>query len=250
MKKSALFRKVAPAIWTDSGDPSVYGFFELDVTDVKDRSMILPLFIKAVIETLAKNPMMTTMVRWGRIVQRKDKSISVMVNIPGAVNDLSALHITSHDHLSLEQIRDLLDSKAHLIRKDTDPHLGPLLKIVGWLPHWLIRLFISVYLFLIYDLNHNLGLGFLPLRPFGSVIVSNVGSLGLSKALLPLVPLAGASVMLSLGEIKDEVKAINGNPVIRTVVDIGVTFDHRLFDGSHAAKMLKDFKASFQKAAG
>lgn len=236
---------MATSIWQHTGDPSVYGFTEVDVTELKEKSMILPLVIKGLNYAILKNPELNSMIKWGRPVQRKDQMISVMVNIPGPQNDLSLINIDVSPDLSPEQVRQAVNHKSDLVRKLKDPHLGFALKVIDWLPQWLLNYFLNAYTFLIYELNTRLGITLLPLRPFGSIIVSNVGSLGINKALLPLVPLARASVMVSIGESTSEVKFHDGKIGVREIVHLGVTFDHRLFDGSHAAKMLNDFKTEF-----
>ena len=59
------------------------------------------------------------------------------------------------------------------------------------------------------------------------------------------MPLARAVMLVSIGRMSREPKVINEKIEIRDVVQIGITFDHRMFDGSHAAKMLLDFETHF-----
>lgn len=245
MNKKAVFRKMATLIWRESGDPSVYGFVELDVSEVKEKDMVLALVIDALNHTIIENPELNTMIKWGQIVQRKDSLISVMVNIPGPQNDLSLLNLPVGPGLTIESIKKNVLEKSQQIRAHKDPHLGPLLKIVRFLPKWMLKRFLGLYSFLIYELDTRLGIKFIPHKPFGAVIISNVGSLGIKKALLPLVPLARASMMISIGKASPEARVVDGEICIRDIVHLGITFDHRLFDGSHAAKMLTDFENFF-----
>lgn len=242
---TSLFRKVALSLWGSQGDPSVYGFVELDVTSVKSHSSLLALITKALGLMMNDNPKLTTMVNWGRISQRPEKSISVMVNIPGHQNDLSLLNLHEVHLLSVDQIQQKLDAQAPLVREKRDPHLGPVLKLIGHIPQPLLKVFLNIYEFCIYELNINLKIRLLPYRPFGSIVVSNVGSLGIKQALLPLVPFSRASSMVSIGQVTLEPKVVDGVICIRSIVQLGVTFDHRLFDGSHAAKMIADFQRAF-----
>lgn len=243
-KSRGFFRKVAPSIWSSPGDPSVYGLVDLDVTDIYDKKHILPAFLTALNRVCLKHPELRTMVNWGKVVSRQDYSISVMVNIPSQQKDLSALTFAVDPSLNFNSINQKINIGSDTVRKNKDPHLGPLLKLSKWVPFFLLRTGIKIYSSLIY--RFNLNLGFLPHRPFGSVIVSNVGSLGIKRALLPLVPLAKSSLMLSIGETGLEPKVIDNQIRIRNILPIGVTFDHRLFDGSHAANMLKDFELEFK----
>lgn len=192
----SIFRKLAASLWHEQGDPSVYGFIELDVTELEGASSkLLAMVTKALGDTMANNNELRTMIRWGRISSREDHCISIMVNIPDDKKDLSVLNIQNADQLNLTEIQEQIEHKAHFIRKREDPHLGPILFLIS---------------------------------------------------LLPLVPLARPALMVSLGKIDAEVKPFQGRIEIRQIAHLGITFDHRLFDGSHAAKMLNDFEKSFQ----
>ncbi len=240
------FRKVALSLWNRVGDPSVYSFVELDVSGIKTKSFLLSYVVKSLGETMHKNSELSSIIKWGRVVQRKDHAISVMVNIPGPKNnDLSALNIENSHQMSVDQIQVKLDERAFSVRNGSDPHLGPLLKLIRYIPLFLLRRLLIIYEFVIYECNFRFGLSFLPFRPFGSIVVSNVGSLGIKNALLPLVPMARAALMISIGKISKEPRVVNESIAVREVVQIGVTFDHRLFDGSQASKMLQDFEACF-----
>ena len=194
---------------------------------------------------MQENSKLSTMIKWGHIVQRPDKSISIMVDIPGQQNDLSLLNLHEVHLLSVDEIQQKLDRQANLVRAHRDPNLGPMLKLIRQIPQPLLKFFLNIYEFFIYELNVNLKMRMLPHRPFGSIIVSNVGSLGIKKALLPLVPIARASAMVSIGQVSLEPKVVDGVICIRSIAHLGVTFDHRLFDGSHAGKMVTDFERAF-----
>lgn len=245
-QRSSVFRKVALSAWRQPGDPSVYGFVELDVTDLSAELSPLALVLKALAETMSRHPEMNSTLRRGRIYYRENIAISVMVNMPSEDrHDLSVAFLDHVDKMSLTQIREAITQKAQQIRKKKDPHLGVAMTLVRILPQFLIRWLLSLYISLTQDLGLSLSFLGLPSAPFGSVIVSNLGAFGIQRALLPLVPLTRSALMISLGERTKEARVINDQIVIREVLQLGVTFDHRFFDGSHAARMLQDFKASF-----
>ena len=249
--RASGFRKIALSIWQHHGDPSVYSFVELDVTGIETKSSLLPLVIKALGATMNKNSELHSMIRWGQIELRKDKSISVMVNIPGREkDDLSALNLEDTHVMSVEEIQKRTELKAVAVRERRDPHLGPILNLIQFVPGPLLKTMFNLYELLVYEFNTRLGMSFLPHKPFGSIIVSNVGSLGIKNALLPLVPLARAAAMVSVGKITPQPRCVNGVICVREVVQLGITFDHRLFDGSHAARMLADFESYFYSRNG
>ncbi|MNL22623.1 Lipoamide acyltransferase component of branched-chain alpha-keto acid dehydrogenase complex [compost metagenome] len=182
--------------------------------------------------------------RFGRLYRRKSINISVMVNIlEDEKHDLSFATLRDVDQMSLAEIEERVSGAAKLIRRREDPHLGFALRLIQQLPHSLTKIFLRAYAFLTHDLNLNLSHLRLPRDPFGSVIVTNVGSLGIKKALVPLVPLTRAGLLVSIGQICEEPVVINHKIEIRKIMHLGVTFDHRLFDGAQAAAMIRDFES-------
>lgn len=245
--KSPAFRKLALSLWSKTGDPSVYGLFDLDVTDLNPKSSLLGYVIKTLAHVVQENPELNCILKRGKIVPRLNRSISVMVNIPNEKKtDLSMLTITNPEQLSILEIEELISVKANKIRFYQDAELGPVMSLIQFLPRVFIRTFTWIYETLNYDFDISLKLKVFPKQPFGSVIVSNVGSLGIKNALLPLVPLARAVMLVSIGRITREPKVVHDKIAIRDIVQIGITFDHRMFDGSHAAKMLADFESHFE----
>ena len=81
--------------------------------------------------------------------------------------------------------------------------------------------------------------------PFGSAIVTNIGTLGADFAFTPIPYYSRIPFILSIGAVKEgvvvnqETKAIE----VKKISKFGITFDHRIIDGVHAAKMSKCFKS-------
>lgn len=242
-----IFRKVALSVWKSAADPSVYGFVELDLTDSLIQGTPLPYIIKSLSIVMLKYPDLNSILRWGSIYHRRNVNISVLVDIPNIKkNDLSLSTLENVDQMSLENIHEKLHSSVKLIRRKEDPQLGYMLKLIEVLPLFLIKSLLNIYSFLVYELKTNLNLKNIPKNPFGSVIITNVGTLGITKALVPLVPLTRSVMLISVGKAIDEVKVINGNIEIRKIIHLGVTYDHRFFDGAHAALMLNEFQKQFE----
>ncbi|HEX7675932.1 MAG TPA: 2-oxo acid dehydrogenase subunit E2 [Bdellovibrio sp.] len=245
--KTSIFRKIALSIWGGGGDPSVYGFLEVDVSHLNLTSSPMPLVIKGLSEVMKKHQELNFVVRFGRLYRRKNINISVMVNIlENGKHDLSFLTLRDVDRMDLAEIEARVSHAAKQIRDRNDPHLGFALRLIDRLPRSFTKLFLHAYTFITHDLNLNLSGLRLPKDPFGSVIVTNVGSLGIKKALVPLVPLTRAGLLISLGQISEEAIVINHKIEIRKIMHIGVTFDHRLFDGAQAAAMIRDFEIFLQ----
>ena len=76
-------------------------------------------------------------------------------------------------------------------------------------------------------------------------MVTNVGSLGLEEAYVPLVPYSRVPLLIAMGEVRDSAVVVDGDVKVAKTMKIFATFDHRILDGSHAAKMVKVLKAWF-----
>lgn len=244
----ALFRKASFSIWNKGGDPSVYGFLDWDVTDVP-KGMRTALLIKALGEVVRSHSDLNSIVRWGRLVPRDSVDVTVMVNIPGQKNDLSFSTLRDVHLKSSEEIVRALKTGSGVVRRRQDRYLSFALKLLNVFPAWIGRRFLSLYGFLTFDLGVDLRFLSLPYRPFGPVILSNIGSLGLKEALIPLVPMTRSCMMVSMGSAEKTPRVYNEALAIREIIRLGVTFDHRYFDGSHAANMLKDFQDALRAHA-
>lgn len=238
----SLFRKASFSLWGSPADPSVYGFVDWDVTDIpkKIRNAVL---IKAIAHVVEKNPHLNSQLKFGQLVSRESIDISFMINIPSDKgNDLTFTTLKKVNQLNIQQILSEMNLRKELINSKSFDEIGTALKIIHLLPKSLGRFFLKLYGWLEFDLGVNMNFLKLPHKPFGSVIISNIGSLGLKRALIPLVPFTRACLMISMGRAEIEPKYINQELLPREIINLGITFDHRYFDGAEAAKMLRDFE--------
>jgi len=269
--RPALFRKVACGTWRTAGDPSVYALLEIDVAKALEFSAaysqtrgvrITPshLVAKAITHCLVVRPELNGMLRGGKVHLRQHVSVFFQVNVPGpaangspddriAKATLSGTTVHATDTLSLADIAQAFYRQAAEVKRRRDPAFGPSLRIVSAIPWAWVRTFLKLAGWLIYGLNLNLGFLGLPRDPFGSVMISNVGGMGIDVAWAPLVPYSRVPLLLTLGAITDKAVVENGEVKVRPILPIGVTFDHRLIDGVHAAQMSAEFKKCFAEPA-
>ena len=103
--------------------------------------------------------------------------------------------------------------------------------------------------YLTYDLDLDLTRFDVVKDGFGSAMVTNVGTFGLAQAYAPLVPFSRVPVVLLVGEVQEKPVAEAGRVVIRPMMTIGVTFDHRFMDGYHGGAMAQLFRAFLEDPA-
>jgi pyruvate dehydrogenase E2 component (dihydrolipoamide acetyltransferase) len=82
---------------------------------------------------------------------------------------------------------------------------------------------------------------------FGSFVVSDIGSFGLNTGMTSLMPAAKIPAVIVLGKIEEKVVVRNGEMVIRTILPLTGTFDHRIVDGLQIGKLARGIKRNFRK---
>jgi pyruvate/2-oxoglutarate dehydrogenase complex dihydrolipoamide acyltransferase (E2) component len=86
----------------------------------------------------------------------------------------------------------------------------------------------------------------IPKDMLGSAMVTNVGSLGLEEAYVPLVPYSKVPLLVAVGALKRVAVVREGDRIEpATIMKLYATFDHRILDGAHAAKMATTLKTMF-----
>ncbi len=81
----------------------------------------------------------------------------------------------------------------------------------------------------------------------GTITITNFGVFGIDSGTPILNP--GESVILGVGAIKDKPRVIDGQVVPRKVVQLALSFDHRLIDGALGAELLRDISAVLEDPA-
>ncbi|MHB1844306.1 MAG: 2-oxo acid dehydrogenase subunit E2 [Deltaproteobacteria bacterium] len=250
------FRKAALGTWRSVGDPSVYGTLEIRMERALEyidafraatgkRLTVTHLVAKAAAAALARMPDANAILRWNRIYLRQHVSIFMQVAMTDegeAKADLSGATIHDADRKSLLEIVTEVEAKVAAVRRREDPALEQARGTIRKIPYLLLHLFLSVVGFLLYTLNLDLTRFGMPKDGFGSVMVTNIGSLGLAQGYVPLVPYSRVPLLLAVGAVKEAPVVENGAVIAGKVLTLCATFDHRILDGFHAAVMSKTLR--------
>jgi pyruvate dehydrogenase E2 component (dihydrolipoamide acetyltransferase) len=258
----STWRKVALGTWGHGGDPSVYGTLELNAERIRARQQawtartgakpptITTIVARATAVVLKRHPQINGMIRWGKIYQRKDVAIFLQTAVDDDGKELSGFVVDKADEKSLEQIIDEVKTKALAIRRNEDAQFKKTKSTFKSIPAALMHFVLNLMSFLLYTLNLDLtGVG-LPRDPFGSVMITSIGSLGLDMAYAPLVPYSRVPLLLAVGAIRDQPVIVDGKLAVAPVFKICATFDHRFIDGMHAAKMAKEMRRLLETEEG
>jgi pyruvate dehydrogenase E2 component (dihydrolipoamide acetyltransferase) len=262
VKKAPLIRKMAMGTWKTAKDPSVYGFAEIDMLNAmnalddynkKHGVKVTPTHLvgRAITYCMQKRPEVNGLIRGSRIYLRKEVDLFFQVSIPGKGHDkrkgadLSGTVVKKAETKTLAEIAKELTGQADKMKHGDYGDLKKSMNIFKLLPWWFTGIFLDFISWLNYGLNLNLSWLGVPKDPFGSVMITNVGGLGVEVAWAPLVPYSRVPVLLTVGSIRKKPWVVDDKVEIRPIMAIGVTFDHRFVDGIHVAQMAEDFKYCF-----
>jgi pyruvate/2-oxoglutarate dehydrogenase complex dihydrolipoamide acyltransferase (E2) component len=247
------WRHMALGTWRTARDPSIYGSVSLRMDAALDyirrfreatgrHLTVTHLMAKVVGSVLAELPEINAISRWKGIYLRKAITVFFQVAIEDPKTgdiDLSGIKITEPQTKPLLEIIDEFESKVARVRERQDHELERSRGMLHRIPAVFVGLALRVLGFLSYALNLDLRWAGVPKDPFGSVMVTNIGSLGLEAAYVPLVPFSRVPVLVAMGEVEDAPVVEGGSVVAKKVMRLFATFDHRVVDGVHAAKMVR-----------
>ena len=251
------WRVTAAAIYTTPTDSRVYGTLDVDVTDAKrfldkkrgsgTKITMTHLATAVLARAVAFDvPEMNCFIRRGAVVGRQRIDVTVPVAIGGGegvaavlVKDAHARTVTS----IAEEIRaGAIDNRAgteskvvqnkYLLNRVPWPFRRPVFRFLKWIT---VDMGVKI---------KSLGLS---ADSFGSFVVSDIGSFGLNTGMTSLMPAAKIPAVIVLGKIEEKVVVRNGEMVIRTMLPLTGTFDHRIVDGLQIGKLARGIKRNFRK---
>jgi pyruvate dehydrogenase E2 component (dihydrolipoamide acetyltransferase) len=240
-ERTARRRRVASATWRAPTAGLIHGFLDLDVTAAeswwRDRPGVTPTHVVgcSIAQCLVAFPDARGAIVGGRIRIRPTVDVGYIVDLDG--RDLTSTCIRDADRLDPVQLAERLTRRAQQDRRGDDPELGRATFVASKAPIGIRRAFLwagGVWASGFGRALRPLGLGH---DPFGSVLVSSVGMLGLDTALAPTLPYARNVGTVVVGEVTWQARVVEGEIVPRRVLRIGVTLDHRLVDGAQVATM-------------
>ena len=254
------FRKIAIGTWADAYDPSVYGTMEIGMDEAMRylaefrartgrKLTVSHMMAKVAAMALKEVPEANAVLRWNRIYLRKRIGIFfqvVMTDDGAGKTDLSGATLYDVEQKSLAGIYDEFCEKVEAVRKRRDPALEKTRQTFLSIPYLLLNRFLKILSFFSFTLNLDLrGVG-IPSDPFGSMMITNVGSLGLDTAYVPLVPYSHVPILLALGAVKDAPIVRDGKLAVGKIMKVNATFDHRFIDGFHASVLSKVLREWFE----
>ena len=240
------WRKMAAAIFEKPVDGKVSGIHDLDLTEVNKameiwnangyRVTVMHVFMSALGKILTHYaPELNCYCQWGKVVQRTDVTVATTVLVG---KDLTTVKIQHADRKSILELSNETNAYVQKRRKGSDDKVLAKRHSLSKVP-WPIRKWLFQSLkWLTYELGIEIpGTGF-STNMFGSVLVTNIGAIGIDYGIPALMPASNLSFVMALGKAQEKPVVRNGEIVIGHVLPIAGTFDHRIVDGFHISKML------------
>lgn len=252
--KLSAWRKISLGSWRPRGDSAVLGEQKLRMEPILNfidrwnqchevKININHVFAKIFGLALTKHPEFNVVVRPFGVYKRQfvDTFFHVVQN--NAEASLSGLIVRSTESKSLSQISLEFEDQAHKIRKGEDLLFSEVKNVFKWVPGFLSKFVLDFTGFISYALNFKLTSFGVPQDPFGSMMITNIGSLGLENCYTIIAPYTRIPVVASLGAIKLEpVVSAAGELEVGKVLTLSMTIDHRVVDGYHIAQMIRTIK--------
>jgi pyruvate/2-oxoglutarate dehydrogenase complex dihydrolipoamide acyltransferase (E2) component len=246
------WRRIAAATWGPPLDPQIYGDLEIDATkllahheDVRRATgvhvTVTHVVGRALGRALAAQPELNARLVRGRFHPRDSIDIFFVASVAGG-SDVSGVKIEHVDRKSLTEVATELTRRVERIRSG-EVEVGGGSGAVDALPFSVLRPALRFAAWFTTDKNRDLKRLGLPRQPFGSAMVTSVGMFGVQKAYGPLSPLFRIPILALVSEIAEKPVVIKGEIVVRPMLTVTATMDHRFLDGSHAAGLARNVRA-------
>ena len=245
-------RKLVIASWTRPTEGNIYGKLTVDATQaqryvdhVRERSgekvTITHLVGKACALALAQAPSLNGRIFLGRYVPHDTVDITFLVALEGGGN-LAKAKVAQTDKKSVADIARELREMAERLRQGKDDQFKKSQGPLHALPTWLIRPILWLTGWLTGALGIEMKVFGLERFPFGSLVVTNVGVFGLDEGYAPQTPFARVPVWVLVGAVKKQPVVVDDQVVVRPILPLMATLDHRFVDGAQLGTMARTLR--------
>lgn len=247
------WRKIAAATWREPSDPQIYGDIELDAGALLDylgevrretgvKLTLTHLVGRALAHAMGEAPDLNVRLYRGRAIQRDTVDVFFIVSTEQGA-ELSGIKVERADEKSALEIAEEIAARAARIHSGADEEfgrtkavferpsprmLGRLLRLAAWVGN---------------DRDIEVKRLGIPRQAFGSVMISSVGMFGIQHAYAPLSPYYRVPFLVLVGEVAQKPVAVEGTVVVRPMLNLAATIDHRYLDGFHAARLARSVRA-------
>ena len=250
------WRVTSAAIYTTPTDSRVYGTLDIDVTEAtrfitqKRDSGVKITMVHLAMAVLARAvafdvPEMNCFIRRGAVQGRE--RIDVMVPVAMSGEGVTSVIVRDAHAKTVSAIAGEVREKAAQARGGQETKVAQNKYLLNRIPWPLRRPVFRFLKWITVDMGLEISRLGLSANSFGSFVVSDIGSHGLTTGMTSLMPAAKVPAVIVLGRVEDKPVVRNGEIVIRTIMSLTGTFDHRIVDGAQIGKLARGIKRNFRK---
>jgi 2-oxoacid dehydrogenases acyltransferase (catalytic domain) len=243
------WRKLAGSAWGPPMDPQFYGDLELDaggllsyIDEVRRlvgvHLTVTHLVGRAVAHGLAVVPELRIRLARGREYERESVDVFFIVSAEGG-QELTGVKVHGADRKSAVEIAREVSSRCAAIEAGDDPELGRGKALLTRLPPGMLRVALHLGARLTSDLNLDLSRFGMPRQAFGGAMITSVGMWGVTHAYSPLAHYYRVPLLVLVGAVRKMPVVVADEVVVRPMLTVTATFDHRYVDGFHAAQFAR-----------
>lgn len=251
-KNNSPWRTISTAVYGAPNEGKIYGILEVDVTEAWElikinreagrRITMTHIVAGAIGRAIGWDiPEMNAFVKRGKVIQRDEVIVTVAVNMHGG-REMSSIKIYDAHKKTVFAIGDEIRDRAAKARGGSDNDTMENKAFLARIPWPFRRMAFLLFRFI----TNSLGVEIKPLglghNSFGSILLSNIGSHGLSMGLAALFPGSKLPAVIIMGKEEDKAVVIDGKIVIRKILPLTGTFDHRVMDGYHGGMLAHHIK--------
>lgn len=258
VKNINAINSLIPHIKPLRADSDVYINLKIDVTELikyyenlkkseKTKHITyFHLFCTGMAKIVYNRPLLNRFVANKRFYDRNDVTISFVAKkefTDESEENLSVIKIDEKDNVFT--LSDKFTKVVKDVRDKKNNSTDDLINLVGKFPKFLKSFIIAIINFA--D-RHGLLPDFITdnLIYYSTILVSNLGSIGCGAIYHNLTELGTNSILITIGEIKEEPVVIDGKVQIRTMCEFGANIDERIADGFYFVKSLQLFEYILQ----
>lgn len=245
------WRKVSAAIYKKPVDSKIFGSVEVDVTDLeafirKQRKSGLKITLTHIITLIIARaikdevPELNCFIRRGKVVKRK--TIDAMISVLVDDLEMSSVKVNNVDQLNLSALVEELGNAIKKLRSGNENKTMKMKGTISSIP-WPFRIW---FFNLIKTLTIGWGVSIpsigLTANNFGSYVVSNIGSIGLDTGYPALFPVSNVAMVFVIGGVQKKAVVVNDRVVIRRMMSLSCTLDHRAVDAIHGGRLFRCIK--------
>ncbi len=246
---STPWRQIAAAAYSGPKDCRIFGTIEVDITATLDhitrkrQSGEKPTLVHFVTAALARCmhedvPQINCFLQRGKFIRRENVDVFITVALQEG-EDLTGVVIPGAQNLPVREITNLLRSKVREKRQGYDSGFVAAKHTLSKIPWPFRRMLFLLIRWWVYTLGFGLPFFKISRDPFGSVILSDIGSHGLNTGMAALFPMGRVPVVITMGTVEKKPVVVDDEVQVRSILPLTATLDHRIVDGAQAGALAR-----------